>query len=58
MNTITIPEIESPAYFKLALRVLKDDLEDLQRWSVYNKDRFNNELNVIETAVKIIEEQL
>ena len=38
-------------YLKTTLLILEKDLEDLEMWSVYNKDKFNNEISELKTLI-------
>jgi hypothetical protein len=43
-------------YLKLTIQVLKDNIHDLSLWSVYNEDKYNEEVSALEKHIKHIEE--
>lgn len=38
-------------FLKTTLLILEDNLEDLEKWSVYNKDKFNHEVSELKTMI-------
>ena len=44
-------ELYSLAYLKESLSLLKADIEDLGKWSVYNDDKYNKEIGLLQAMV-------
>jgi hypothetical protein len=45
-------------YLKNTLLILEDNLKDLETWSVYNKDRLNNEISELKTMIKTLKAEI
>ena len=45
-------------FLKTTLLILEDNLKDLEMWSVYNKDRFNNEISELKTMIKTLKAEI
>ena len=45
-------------FLKTTLLILEDNLKDLDMWSVYNKDRFNNEISELKTMIKTLKAEI
>jgi hypothetical protein len=45
-------------FLKTTLLILEDNLKDLEMWSVYNKDRFNNEISELKTMIKTLKDEI
>jgi hypothetical protein len=42
------------AYKDATIQVLLDTLEDLEKWSAYNGDKYNELISAIKTSLKIM----
>ena len=45
-------------FLDLTIQVLKDNLDDLSKWSVYNEDKYSEEVSALEKHIKHIEKDL
>lgn len=45
-------------YLKTTIRILEKDLEDLEMWSVYNQDKFNNEVSELKTMILTLKAEI
>lgn len=46
-------------HFMLAtIDIIRDQIKDMWSWSAYNKDRFNSEIDEIETILNKMREEL
>lgn len=45
-------------FLKSTLSLLQSELDDLDTWSVYNEDKFNDEISIIRNAIELIKENL
>lgn len=43
-------------FFKATLDLLQADLDDLDKWSAYNQDKYNAEIDIIRKALELIKE--
>ncbi len=43
-------------FFKSTLSLLQSELDDLDTWSVYNQDKYNDEISIIRKALELIKE--
>ena len=41
-------------YLKLLVRIMQDELVDLEEWSTYNKDKYNKEISEIRELLEKI----
>jgi hypothetical protein len=49
-------ELYNKEFLEITLRVLESDLDDLESWSVYNEDQYNEEIYKIRKALEEIKE--
>ena len=45
-------------YLVLVIKILKDNIHDLSLWSVYNADKYNEEVSALEKHIGHIEKDL
>lgn len=51
-------ELYDKEFLEITLRVLETDLDDLESWSVYNEDQYNEKIYEIRKAIEDIKENL
>ena len=51
-------ELYNKEFLTITLKVLESDLDDLESWSIYNEDQYNEEIYKIRKAIEEIKDSL